>query len=1082
MNTNKKIKKSLSFVVLTAFLVTQTFPVSIQNLTGVLYAQGLEPVGVSDAGSNVPTIPLDHADSSISENHSSSVMPSSSPMPSDLTISPVNGGTHLDEHAELHKAVEKAEEDYRVATGGHFHTADPAAIQEEHEAVFNLIRYHDVTHAIVKSGNWSDESIWADGKIANKDANVLIALKDADGNAITVTVDDVIETTFRTIRVDGHLRFATDKDTGLKVDTMVVSVTGHLEMGTEANPIKGDVEAKLVIADRGDIDITWDPRELSRGLISHGRVTIRGEEKTEQLDLAMPALKGQKKLVLSGVPTNWKVGDVLIVPATASSGNQDEEVLIDRIQNGEVYLAGFNENGTPNKNWKGLKFNHTLPQDMSAFVINLSRNVVIESENVGCANVSACSNLTMGINRRRGHIMFMHGAQSKTNVQYLGVYGMGRTDKRTPLESPEFDAQGNRIPDTGHNTVGRYAFHFHRGGTDKAPAIVRGLAIVDSPGLGLVNHSSNVIVENSVAYNVVGSAWFTEVGDEVGVFRNVTAVRMTGSGEDIESRTNMSAGVHGEIDFGHSGHGFWLQGGGVKLENVRVAGAANSGIIFFTQALTEKGLPLAQMKLSALKNAALGTTGTLDIGSVPISLNGALVISSGTGIQTRFHQLGSSHGVRSEIKNAKVYMTNYGTAVNLAYTQNLTISDSILIAPQDLKNYPCSWFCFGNAVNGNHVTGNIFYENITAKGWNLAISLPQRGYNKVVGGHFDNRTDIFISTLNDPNRKIDLLLSDANFENVEADFAKGLPRRTIYLQTNFDPMNRDITTLFTRDIITMIGHVRYNGKQLYYKEQAADFVPFPEGKAQSYVPSELIGKTNQQMWDAYGLAIGETVAPQNAVFDRTLNALVGDPVTYQPRIYLASQMYIQNERNVQVIYHILRNDGKFQWNLKTTVPGPLKQGWNLVPVKVDGQNRTILIYLDQSPPEIAISKDTLQKLTVNPDDVKKGFTVTGTVSDDSTGSKPLVKQFSGDELSKKPVQTREDGTRFIELRIEVSDRAGNKASQTLELNLDDNKIKSQVEKRKQLPLRGVPKVLLYLLGFRKDRLLAMRILLPAPIK
>ena len=61
---------------------------------------------------------------------------------------------------------------------------------------------------------------------------------------------------------------------------------------------------------------------------------------------------------------------------------------------------------------------------------------------------------------------------------------------------------------TGLNPRGRYAVHFHRTGIDEDadPATISDSSVVDTPGWGIVNHSSNVDVDGNVVFNAVGAA------------------------------------------------------------------------------------------------------------------------------------------------------------------------------------------------------------------------------------------------------------------------------------------------------------------------------------------------------------------------------------------------------------------------------------------------------------------------------------------------------------------------------------------------------------------------------------------------
>src|SRR5262249_15440385 len=159
-----------------------------------------------------------------------------------------------------------------------------------------------------------------------------------------------------------------------------------------------------------------------------------------------------------------------------------------------------------------------------------------------------------------------------------GFYDLGRTNKLEPIDDPLMRGKKGVQAGTGSNPRGRYAVHFHRTGSDihTEPIHVRGCAVANSPGWGFVNHSSHVDFEDNVAFNVDGSAFATEAGDEVGSFRRNLAVRSVGSGDDSHVRDPVQ-------DFGHEGNGFWFQGGGVTVENNVAAGQARAGFFYYTK-------------------------------------------------------------------------------------------------------------------------------------------------------------------------------------------------------------------------------------------------------------------------------------------------------------------------------------------------------------------------------------------------------------------------------------------------------------------------------------------------------------------
>ena len=57
------------------------------------------------------------------------------------------------------------------------------------------------------------------------------------------------------LRVNGELRFATDRDTELRVDTLVTAPGSRLEIGTVEQPVPSNVRAQIVFADLGPLNV-----------------------------------------------------------------------------------------------------------------------------------------------------------------------------------------------------------------------------------------------------------------------------------------------------------------------------------------------------------------------------------------------------------------------------------------------------------------------------------------------------------------------------------------------------------------------------------------------------------------------------------------------------------------------------------------------------------------------------------------------------------------------------------------------------------------------------------------------------------
>jgi hypothetical protein len=785
------------------------------------------------------------------------------------------------------------------------HPHDPV-LHAEHMALLDLVRDADVTHPAVRDGRWSDPVTWKDGQVPTADANVLIP------KGKTVTVDRVFGVKLRTIRVDGQLHFAPDEDTALVVDTLVVSPEGHLVMGTPAAPIVPGKQARLTFADRGPIDTHWDPTLLSRGLISHGEVTLCGTPTTSYVALARPPRKGDRQLRLAQQPTNWKKADRLILTGTRLGAKEDEDLTILDISGSEVTV-------------RPLSYSHPVPApDLSVYVANVSRNVILESENR--AEI-----------RRRGHVMLMHSP--RVAIAHVAFNDLGRTDKRTPINDPRLDDRQRLIAGSGSNPRGRYAVHFHRTGTDRhsPPAQVRGSAVVNSPGWGFVNHSGHVVFEDNVAFNVTGAAFVTEAGDEIGAFRRNLAIYSVGSGEDVDGRRKVQ-------DFGHEGDGFWFQGGGVAVEQNIAAGQAQTGFVFFTLGLEQEGLGRTKFLAANLLDASWARgQQTVDVGEVPIrSFKGNIAFASHTGIIPRFHLGGPKGGGprypgSSVLQDSIVWNTTYG--VHIRYTSQVTLRKLRLIGNQEQKLAGFAGV-LGQLEGINHIR----CEDLRVEGWRVGVDVRESGDWVIQGGHYDNHVNILIPTMLDRRRLVEIT-GDIHFANP----GEALPGHyDLYLAAQFKPsmQGRDPNVLFMPDV------VRYQGKQLYYREQAADYVPLRKqvapaeekqfGSADGCVPEELIGKTNRELWDQYRLAIGGTVAPADATTDPRIHALIGKPASYPPPLWASTRTHQLRGYKFVCGDADKRKAGELP-------PRDLREGWNLLTLDVRGDRRSFLIFASESP-------------------------------------------------------------------------------------------------------------------------------------
>ena len=448
--------------------------------------------------------------------------------------------------------------------------------QGEYAYANSRVPVSSATHFTLNSGSWNDPSIWSNGQVPTTGADVVIH------QGHTVDYSGLSEERIRTIRVDGLLNFEHNASSKLVVDYLFVSRSGKLLAGTQDSPVDSNHTIEIVFApvdaSNPEIDTSWDPMQISRGLIVAGEISVYGAEKTGYSILDGDHLAGSDRLAFASVPEDWQVGDSLVVAGTwydpngnnaDNSAFHDEVVRITSIDRNSGHVF-FEHQDIPGHIW--LRFDHTTPDRLDAngnplqiHVANMTRNVRFESEGWESGQVPI---------EHRGHTMFQHNRT--IDIQNAGFYGLGRTDKTEEVNDPVV-VNGTLQPGTGTNRRGRYAIHFHRNGADQlddlSTPVIQGSAVWGSPGWGIVVHDSRAKIEDNVSFDVVGAHYVTEDGNEIAEFKNNLAIKAVGG---------RPAAMHeGEVnhDRAFDGHGFWFESGfsARAAEGNIVASAASAG-------------------------------------------------------------------------------------------------------------------------------------------------------------------------------------------------------------------------------------------------------------------------------------------------------------------------------------------------------------------------------------------------------------------------------------------------------------------------------------------------------------------------
>jgi len=335
----------------------------------------------------------------------------------------------------------------------------------------------------VQSGNWSDPSVWSENRVPQSDDVVQIA-----GSAI-VTIDTTnAQAHVIGVGDNGRLQFKPDINTRLAVGTLVVASEGELRIGTVGNPIASNVTAEIVITDT-PINKATDPSEFGTGLIVLGKVRMHGAAIDPTfVRLAREPQAGDTTLEVVSSVSDWSVGDRIFIPSpnpvlqspNCCESSKAEEFTITAINGRTISL------NTPLKEKKrgGLDAEGNI--DFLAHVGNLSRNVVIRSENPSGT---------------RGHTIYTHRAD--VDIRYAEFKDLGRTNRLTT------------------NQVGRYALHMHHVFGPVNPTNTGyqfkliGNSLYNGTKWGITIHNSSYgFIKDNVVYNIEHGGIVTEAGNE----------------------------------------------------------------------------------------------------------------------------------------------------------------------------------------------------------------------------------------------------------------------------------------------------------------------------------------------------------------------------------------------------------------------------------------------------------------------------------------------------------------------------------------------------------------------------------------
>ena len=321
---------------------------------------------------------------------------------------------------------------------------------------------------------WSNPSTWPSGRVPTLDENVVIP----QGSTVIL---DTHTASLGSLEIEGNLLF---EDKNVTLTARWIMVNGLLQIGTQENPFKSQANITLT-GPKEDINTMG-----GRFLISMdgGQLEFHGEsaQKIPWGQLSKTIEAGATTLELDRDPTQWNIGDRLVIAPSGYDAFEAEEVTI-------TAMEGRNISFTPS-----LNFSHYGElQEYEGKIVDERAEVGLLNRNIKIQGASDAYESNYG-----GHIMIMH---SSGPVHIEGV-------EFTALGQPGIEA--------------RYNFHWHLAG-DREGDYLKNSSVHHSLQRAVVVHQTdNVLIENVVAFNILNHAFIpAEDGNEIdNTFKNNLAI------------------------------------------------------------------------------------------------------------------------------------------------------------------------------------------------------------------------------------------------------------------------------------------------------------------------------------------------------------------------------------------------------------------------------------------------------------------------------------------------------------------------------------------------------------------------------
>ena len=310
----------------------------------------------------------------------------------------------------------------------------------------------------------------------------------------------------------GTVMFLDEGDVSLHTQFVLITDNGVMQVGTEEEPFCHKAEIVLY----GHVLSTELPIYGAKTLaVRHGILDLHGKKlNVTWTRLDATANPGDTSITLQeAVP--WEIGGKIVIASTSYSQRENEEVEITGIDSTRTVLTI-----DPPLQYEHISVKQTIAGkyiDTSAEVGYLTRNVVFKGNRITEWNapIPACpEEFRPGQFDVQNCFQGRYGAETASDqfggqiMLHAAVMNENRVTGRIEYIEVTHAGQAFRL--------GRYPIHFHLNG-DVTGSYVRGCAIHHTFNRAVTVHAvNNLLVENNVAYNIMGHAYFLEDGVETG--------------------------------------------------------------------------------------------------------------------------------------------------------------------------------------------------------------------------------------------------------------------------------------------------------------------------------------------------------------------------------------------------------------------------------------------------------------------------------------------------------------------------------------------------------------------------------------